>query len=507
MKLSQHLKKIIALLVSLWIVLWIIIIQIKRNYDSIIDGDCLRLDGILTYFIAWIAVLLIFRWFKTHSFNTRNISISEFKLVLLLFLIVFLPRYILISNFSVLQISDYEGYWEISQALFRGYPISAELKNYMATVAVNQLLISKIFSISYLIWGNNVFAPLMLNIFFTFLYTYLFYKICNNFVGQKLSFIGAICLAVWPENILNSVYMLSEPMFLVFLFSGILFYIKCKTAFTHYKWLFISLSGLFLGLSEQLRSITTIFIITFAILIICNIESKKKLMDDILQLVVMLVFYNLVKYGYLYYVKQLLGGMSTPTFGWPLYLGTDITNWGSWSEKAALTLTQVRNSNSVDNVQKEMLQKALINISSYDLKTIIRLVLEKMYILLGRGDGTYRDLQYIFVNSPEQILSGNIPAIIWSWGSLSNMIYLVLLNTFLLSTAFKSLLTDKLFFQLPFCGIMLLHCLIYISPRYQYPLLPLLLACSMISLNSINSTENKIFKFHLPGGNKCVIAK
>lgn len=94
--------------------------------------------------------------------------------------------------------------------------------------------------------------------------------------------------------------MLSEPMFLVFLFSGILFYIKCKTAFTHYKWLFISLSGLFLGLSEQLRSITTIFIITFAILIICNIESKKKLMDDILQLVVMLVFYNLVKYGYIF---------------------------------------------------------------------------------------------------------------------------------------------------------------------------------------------------------------
>ena len=154
-----------------------------------------------------------------------------------------------------------------------------------------------------------------------------------------------------------------------------------------------------------------------------------------------------------------------------------------------------------------MLQKALINISSYDLKTIIRLVLEKMYILLGRGDGTYRDLQYIFVNSPEQILSGNIPAIIWSWGSLSNIIYLVLLNTFLLSTALKSSITDKLFFQLPFCGIMLLHCLIYISPRYQYPLLPLLLACNMISLNSINSTENKIFKFHLPGGNKCVIAK
>ena len=32
MKLSQHLKKIITLLVSLWIVLWIIIIQIKLNY-------------------------------------------------------------------------------------------------------------------------------------------------------------------------------------------------------------------------------------------------------------------------------------------------------------------------------------------------------------------------------------------------------------------------------------------------------------------------------------------
>ena len=36
MKLSQHLKKIIALLVSLWIVLWIIIIQISTPYISMV---------------------------------------------------------------------------------------------------------------------------------------------------------------------------------------------------------------------------------------------------------------------------------------------------------------------------------------------------------------------------------------------------------------------------------------------------------------------------------------
>lgn len=491
MKLSLHLKKIVALLASIWVVLSIIIIQAVGIYNSSLNSGVIRLDGILAYIIAFIAMILIFHWYKTHGFNIKE-NIAEYKIVLLLFVAVFLPRYLVISNFSVLQISDYGGYWNVSQAFFKDNPISTELKNYILTVAVNQLLISKIFSFSYFIWGDSVFSPLMLNICFTFLYTYLFYRICRNFVAQKLSLIGAICLALWPENILNSIYMLSEPMFMMFLFAGILFYIRSRARHGKYGWIFISLSGISLGISNQLRSITAIFIITFAILVLCDIRSKKEAFQGFMKLLILLLFYNLVKWGYTNYTEQALGGViSAPAYGWPIYLGTSTTNWGSWSEDAANTLTQVRNNYSVEEVQKVMLQKAIVNISSYDFKTIVQLVLNKMCVLLGRGDGTYRDLQYIFTNTPEQVLNGNMPTIIWSLGSVSNFIYLMLINGCLLSSLPKKPQVGKLFFQLPLCGIMMLHCLIYVSPRYQYPLIPLLLAICIIRLNAFDLPTNK----------------
>lgn len=492
MKLSLHLKKIIALLVSLWIIFTIIIIQLIEIYRSSLGSGILNLNDALTYIIAFIMIAFIFRWYKKYDFNIKK-NISEYKIVLLLFFAVFLPRYLMISNFSLLQISDYGGYLNVSQALFKGDPISNELKNYMSTVAVNQLLISKIFSFSYYIWGDSVFSPLMLNMGFTFLYTYLFYKICSNYAAQKLSLIGAICLALWPENILNSIYMLSEPMFMMFLFSGVLFYIKAKARSDKYSWILIGLSGIFLGISNQLRSITIIFIITFAILVFCDTKNKKGLFQNLMKLLVLLCFCNLVKLGYLYYAEQMLGGViAAPAYGWPIYLGTNTTNWGSWSEDAANTLTQARNNYPVEFVQKVMLQKAIVNISSYDFKTVIQLVLNKMCVLLGRGDGTYRDLQYIFSNTPEQVINGSMPAVIWSWGSVSNFIYVMLLNGCLLSSLPNSpQVSDKLFFQLPLCGIMMLHCLIYVSPRYQYPLIPLLLGICIINLNPSDNLLKK----------------
>ena len=212
-------QKVLSIVVLLWILFYLSIALLGQ---AALEGKI----GINLLYAATITALTGLLLIKGFQYLVEKIDQSRGTIVFIVILsvLVVVPRYILNVNFSVLQESDYEKYLTISQYMFLGERIPDNELLYIKEWASNQFIIEKIFSFSYYIWGNiGQQAPLYLNIWFTLGYVLLFYMVCKDLLNKSIAFIAAATLAVWPQNVMNSIYLLSEPMYMFFLFAGIAF--------------------------------------------------------------------------------------------------------------------------------------------------------------------------------------------------------------------------------------------------------------------------------------------
>lgn len=477
----NYIKKLMGGAVYICLLVGFLIALLMQAYTESLSWEFLCYGGIISGILMFLFGRL-YKWFKEKA----RVDISEISFIILLISIVVLPRYILNVNFQILQESDYEKYFHLSQSIFHGMPFPEDELHYIRTLATNQFIIEKIFSFSYNIWGTDgAYALLYMNICFSLGYTLLFYMICKTMTNKHIAMISAVILAVWPENIIISVYALSEPMHMFFLFLGIwLFIYSVKKN----KWSVAFLAGGILRLSQEIRSVTLIFLITLLIIYLLFTEDAQKWKKGS---ILILGYWG---FGVLYgqYLYRQIGEISSPAIGWPIYLGSCIENWGSWGISAASVAQETAENFPISEVQGVLLQKAIRNYQGYDLKTIFWLVMKKLQTVFGLADATTRDIKYLMINRPEVFVSGNIPSIIWAWCNMTNWIYvnMVLFTLGFIIFKFYNLLRkgtiDKIIcvFALPICGIMAMHCIIYVSPRYIYPVIPCLIVIFVYGIDN-----------------------
>ena len=275
---------------------------------------------------------------------------------------------------------------------------------------------------------------------------------------------------------------------------GIALLLYCKELSKYKKYSGMLVAGVLLQISQQIRSITSIFIITFIIcFIIYNLLNKdeKNIKSKALSMIILIIGFKIASIGFSIYIENLVGTVSKPTIGWPLYLGTHTANWGEWAQEPADYLTKVINENPIKDVQNVLLDKAIDNIKGYDVKVILELILKKIATVFGNNNSFYLDYIVTLNSSPENILRGQMPSIIWAWGACSNWVYLMTIVGYIYiclrgvyNIIFKKISMKKLcYFSLPIAGIIALHCIIFVSPRYNYPTIPLMIAACIWYLN------------------------
>lgn len=500
MIIKEKISRVFKIIILLWAGFFMLSALITEHY---ILTNRSRFNVIFYLIILSILILIFSKIILNIQYrldSKYNISIKS--VILILILVTVIPRFILIQNVECAQISDYESYWLYSQSLFEKFSIFESGRIQLATVATNQTIIATIFSFGYHFLGESVKSALYLNIFFSTINVILLYLICNKIMNSTFSLITSFIFAIWPNNILSSLYMLSEPMYMCFLFAGISIFLYSHDKIKVKRYFGLLSSGILLRISQEIRGITSIFLIGLIISYFLFETSSKKVMlvkDKILNILIILIAYFITSVGFSIYISNLIGTVSKPSIGWPIYLGLHKANWGEWSQEAADFLTKVIQENPVENVQKILFNEALENLNSYDYTTVLNLIFRKNSTVFGNNNAFYLDYIATLNNNPENILRGNVPPLLWAWSSCSNWIYLMFILGYIF-ICFKGIyniiykknnMNEICALCLPICGIIALHCIIFVSPRYNYPTIPLIIAtCIWYLYNKSNGKNN-----------------
>lgn len=454
---------------------------------------------VLFQIIAFLAILFIAFLAILYARNklSRRWEIGKFlsakTIVCILIAAAVIPRLYLISSLSIIQTSDYHTYWINALSIANENKIAEHWQQYFGAIAANAPLICSIFALGLKIFGAHLNVLLLMNILFYTIAVLALYYIGSHFLGKMHAFTGVLLFALWPNNILGSLYLASEPMYICFLLLGLAVLLYGLNHRGKTLWLSAAVSGVILSVSQGLRPLTSVFMIALIILILGYyqlIRSKTPAKPN-LSFLQRTGFLGLVFIVFLgtsqlidMHTHRYLPVISKPSFGWTLYEGNNPYAYGQWSPQSSDALSEVSRAYELQDVQSVLLTMAIEQLKSYDLKGYLYLLAKKSTSLIGNSNYYYPDIAHYQTN--DLILHGSYPGVLKTWSYFEYALYKIL-AFYLIYICFRSvynLFKNKqafytlLLFTLPYAGICALHALVTSIPRYGYPTIPfLILAC------------------------------
>ena len=461
------------------------------NYYMEVYYNISTIPGILIKSIVILIICGFLIKFLRYISNYKNFFSRKIQLVLI-FCTTLIPRIILIQNFSIVQTSDYANYLGNAISMFRDNTLTEGMIEYASAISGTLPFISKIFSYAFFFGDLNATTLLYLNIIFILITSLCIYYIVGEIFNYKIGFISAITWSIWPNNLATSLYVLSEPMFMCFLCLSIVIYIfiKKNTKNLILASLGYLLSGILLGMAQNIRPIGILYIITFVIILFyeCYVIFKKnrKLKLNI-SIIILCIGYLVSNTLIQKFDLKYLPTISKPTYGWTIYEGNNPYSWGEWSQETSDELSYVLNNNDIEDVQKILLEKGIDQIKEYTLKEYVYLQARKAKSMFGQGSGFANDIKFIVKQQKDLIEFGAVPPIIYTWFSVSELIFKIFIylfilynlkNMYLLFTKNNmqiKILKSYMLFLIPLLLIICLHCLATAIQRYAYPTLPLII--------------------------------
>ncbi len=415
--------------------------------------------------------------------------------VIILVLLAAVPRLYLLYSVTIEQTSDYATYLVNSLSIYENFSVSQDWQLYFGAIAGNVPIICGIFALGFKLFGASLTVGLFMNVLFYTGAVVALYFLALRFTGKNTAFLVAAIYALWPNNICYSVSMSSEPMYIFFLFSGLALFTYGLQ--THGIMLLASmlLSGAVLGLSQAIRPVTVIFILSIVLVLV--FYSNRKTAENsghsfkqrLVILSILMVAYMITLWGLSLYLSNIVPIVSKPSYGWSLFEGSNINTYGQWDRESSKVLSRVMSEYPLEQVQTVMLGKGIERIKSYDSKNLALLLVIKTRNVFGNGDLFNKELTSYITAQPTLIKSGRVPMAILAWGQLSFLLYrmLALYFIYICFRCMYFILTMqerenvyRLFVMiLPVCGLMAVHLLLTSIERYNYPAIPLMIMIGM----------------------------
>ncbi|MDD4803499.1 MAG: hypothetical protein PHF24_11285 [Syntrophomonas sp.] len=411
--------------------------------------------------------------------------------VSILILLAVIPRYFLLHNVSIEQTSDYATYLVNSISIYENFSVSQDWQLYFGAIAGNVPIICGIFALGFKLFGASLTVGLFMNVFFYTGAVVALYFLALRFTEKNTAFLVAAIYALWPNNICYSVSMASEPMYIFFLFTGLALFTYGLQTRGIMLLVSMLLSGAVLGLSQAIRPVTLIFILSIVLVLV--FYSNKKTAENsshsfkqrLVILSTLIVAYMITLWGLGLYSSNIVPIVSKPSYGWSLFEGSNINTYGQWDPESSKVLSRVMSEYPLEQVQTVMLGKGIERIKSYDAPTLTHLLKMKTRNVFGNGDLFNKDLRIYITSQPTMIKSGRVPMAILAWGQFSFWLYrmLALYFIYICFRCLYFILTKqerekvyRLFVMiLPVCGIMAVHLLLTSIERYNYPAIPIMI--------------------------------
>lgn len=408
-----------------------------------------------TFVFGFIGCCFYYILSDTDSFIQRG-STKNF-LIISVFVIILL-RFIWILIVPTIPFSDFEVYHNFGIFISKQFPAHLLSIDYDS----RGFGYSFVLGIIYKIFGVNLFAAKLLNVFLSALTGILIYLIARSLFNEYTARITTVLYSIWPAQIMYNSVLASEHLFIFFTFLGIAVLIGAikarPDAYTN-----ILLAGIAFGLAYTVRFLSIIVVATgFMTLLLFQENSLENRIRSSLLLI--------SGFAIVWVVITGLGAAadipSDPRTGIQnsLLIGTNYEYTGCWNPVDNL----IWENNSPEEAKKIAFQTGLSRIAE-NPKGFLKLIFEKFSIIWGNESfGAYwstanmdstKSADFILKN---QFLMFAIPQFYYF-----GILFFSILGCYRLKNANLSIGIQFLF--VIFLIFVLLHSFLEVQPRYHYP--------------------------------------
>ncbi len=379
-------------------------------------------------------------------------------LIISVFLIILL-RFIWILLVPTIPFSDFEVYNNF------GISISEQFPTHILSIDYDGrgFGYSFVLGIIYKIFGINLFAAKLLNVFLSALTGILLYLIAEYLFDERVARITTILYLIWPAQIMYSSVLASEHLFIFVLFLGVAIYIGAIKVKSDDKYLNIFLAGVVFGLAYTVRFLSLI-IVAIGIMTLLFVQEepfKKKFKSSLF-----LISGFVIVWTFINGLGLLVDIPSDPSTGiqHSLLVGTNPEYKGQWNPVDS----QIWNNYRPDEAKKIAFQTGLSRITE-NPGGFTKLIFEKFNIMWGdESFGTYwSTLSMDTTKSNDFIFHNQLLMLAVSQLYYFGILFFSLLGCHKLKNANLSIGIQ--FLLIIFLIFVVLHSFLEVQSRYHYP--------------------------------------
>ena len=417
--------------------------------------------------------------------NRKQCSWHEGVLYAFFAALTALPRLALILAIQVEPQSDYAFYYQSALALARTgiFPVT----DYNIAVAPNTLTYIGALGGVLKLFGESVFTAQIFNLLLSTGAVLGFYALARRLVNKNMAILASMLFALWPNHVLFSFFIASEPLALFFFLWGLYAAVRCFEQDNVVKTALYGLAaGVLLGVSGCVRSNAAAALaaaLLYAALYMLRRENRRWLCGLFAMAAIALGYFAVdTLWGIVaQHVYQARLGI---TFGWALYEGLDTVGNGAWTQEGHDALMRVMTLYPPEKVQEQMLKLALEKASAYDFATWFHLIARKGLNIWVHSDYAYGAV--LAAQDTEQSMLRIDPSAAWLFDAISFLqrFLLVLFSVHgvrMVIKGWKNGAQGKLLLLfIPILGFVIFHSFATSIPRYQYMAVPLFLLSAVL---------------------------
>lgn len=497
----EYLQKILLLL----FISFLIFIFTLFLYDTTF---MINKNIILNFFIKLFFLLFVILFIWTYNkISFKKISFKLWQQLLIIFIITSLPRILSVIFIKVTPCNDFLTYHTLASRLAKG---SIAFNDYISMfpyiIGYPALL-----AIFYKIFGVYVIVANILNIILACLIAVLLFVIGSEIINVKCGFGAAILWALCPSQILFTNIVSTEYIFTFFL---LLFFCLLIVLLKRLKNFFtsiisFSIFGIICGLTNALRPLGLLIILSVLIFYFIFYKQKEYIFNIVVTkfilISIFLIFYFITNYIINSTISSVIkrDAASFPA-GFTMYIGTNARCNGIWNYDDSIKVSKIEKTSKMkpQEIHNYLLKQALYRFKRQGIKENINLFINKFKIMwLGDIDAVFT------VNNPNAVyklnssnrLGNDIKAyfVLEIVISLLYYYFLIILCIIYSIMYFKNAkFTYSILLVIFILGIVLLHLVVEVAPRYHFYSIPLFsliaslgLSKSKISLYSHKANE------------------
>ena len=455
---KETLKKISQIIFS------ILIIGILLVNIAVFDIEITR------SFLIFLILLIIFIGLLI-CYHHRIISKKFMWTILgIFFLLGIVARIFLICNLKFLLVSDFEFYYNHAHQIINNVSKMDEYISYNGYA----YMFSKVISILFIIFGENINTVLVFNLICQIITTILFYKIISIKADKTISALLSIFYFLLPNVIFSNLLVSAETFFMLLFILTIYLFLKfiSKPIITKKNILKFILLGIMISITNNIRPVMTIFIIS---LIIYYILTFKKI-KEFLSLGVIIITYVISNLIFNIYIENGIGQETrSGALGWSIYFGSNYETCGSWTEEDSnYVFNEILN--NPKNGNKELVIESFKRYEKLGVIKSTELIGCKYTRLWTDNNSTLSFLTSVTTEDYQiNLNSYNKPL-----EDISRIVIVLLLISCIANTFYdiKNKNNSNLFLQIFSIGYILSNLIVCLNGRYNLPLYPLLIICS-----------------------------